>query len=151
MWIQLRTMCLSHSYLLICCLSTLFVSDTFAKIRDTVILSINCPFLVLILVLFSLSSSFPLPPCYYFLLAISLLSVFERGVCHLRPLWQALGEHADIILWGPAHQLGDTQLPHRSRGSVHPAAQAVNQRGIAVTVGPLRLEPVCLSLRHWQR
>lgn len=81
----------------------------------------------------------------------SLFPVFKGGLCHLWPLRQALSEHVDIILWGPAHQPGDAQLPHWRRGPVHPAAAAVHQRCSAVTAWPLWLESICLPLRHRQR
>lgn len=86
-----------------------------------------------------------------FLPHISLFSVFKGSLRYLRPLWQALSEHADVVLWGPAHQPSDAQLSHWRRRPVHPAAPAVHQRGFAVTVGPLRLEPICLPLWYRQR
>lgn len=95
----------------------------------------------------ALPSSLPL----LFSPQISLFSVFKGGLRHLWPLRQALCEHTDVVLWGPAHQPCDSQLPYWRRGSVHPAAPAVHQRGFAVTLGPLRLEPICFPLRHRQR
>lgn len=96
----------------------------------------------------------PIPrplPIFHLFSVHSLFSVFKGGLRYLRPLRQAFSKHADIVLWGPAHQPSDTQLPHWRRGPVHAAASAVHQRSFAVPVGPLWLEPICLPLRHRQR
>lgn len=43
----------------------------------------------------------------------SLFAVLPWGVRHLRILRQEVHEHLDLLLWGSAHLLRHTQLPHR--------------------------------------
>lgn len=81
----------------------------------------------------------------------SLFAVLQRGVRHLRLLWQEVYEHADLLLWSPPHLLRHTQLPHRLRRAVcHPDAPSFEgcrpESPVSLQVGQ-----VCLPLWHRQR
>lgn len=88
-------------------------------------------------------------PCCVF--PHSLFPVLPRRLCHLRPVRQALSPHVDVLLQRPAHLSHHSQLPHRGREPVHPAAPAIHPRGSPVPPRPLRLEQVRLPVRHRPR
>lgn len=85
---------------------------------------------------------------FFFAFFLSLLPVLPWCLRHFRPVRQTLGPHIDVFLQRPAHLPHHAQLSHRGREPVHPAAPAIHPRRTPVPPRPLRLEQVCLPLRH---
>lgn len=79
---------------------------------------------------------------------VSLLTVFQRSLCHLWILWPDVNEHTDVILWSPSHVLHHTQLPNRRRRAVcHPDAASI-KRSHLESLDLLQVGKVCVPLWH---